>query len=46
MKPKMDWCDVNELIHHTINSLKEELENRFVILVIDNNQPYVNYIEF
>jgi two-component system sensor histidine kinase KdpD len=39
MKPKMDWCDVNELIHHTINSLKEELENRSVLLFIDNNLP-------
>jgi two-component system sensor histidine kinase KdpD len=39
MKPNMDWCDVNELIHHTINSLKEELEDRLVIIKIDSNLP-------
>ena len=39
MKPKMDWCDVNELIHHTINSLKEELEDRVVIIKVDSNLP-------
>lgn len=30
IQPKMDWCDVNELIYHVIDSLNDELQNHRV----------------
>lgn len=36
---KMDWCDVNDLIHHVVNVLNERLENRKVEIRIDETIP-------
>ncbi len=36
---KIDWCDVNELIHGVVNNLNERLENRIVVLNIEENLP-------
>ena len=36
---KIDWCDVNELIHEVVNGLKDRLEDRKVIIEIENNLP-------
>ncbi len=39
MQPKIDWCDVNELVYRIINSLKEDLEFRVVLINIQENLP-------
>jgi len=39
IKPKKDWCDINELIHDVLNRLKENLEHRAVNIQIKENLP-------
>jgi two-component system sensor histidine kinase KdpD len=39
IQPKLDWCDVNELIYAVLNRLKENLEGRRVNVVIDEPMP-------
>ena len=39
IQPKMDWCDVNELIYAVLNRLKENLEGRQVNIVIEEPMP-------
>ncbi len=39
IEPKKDWCDINELIHAVVNRLKENFENRIVIISIEKNIP-------
>jgi two-component system sensor histidine kinase KdpD len=36
---KIDWCDVNELIHEVVNGLKDRLENRKIEVLIQENIP-------
>jgi len=38
---KKDWCNINELITSVINSLKEELKDHKVRIVIDEQFPLV-----
>jgi two-component system sensor histidine kinase KdpD len=39
IKPKLDWCDVNELIYAVLNRLKDNLEGRKVNIVIEEPMP-------
>ncbi len=39
MQPKMDWCDVNDLVHRLVFSLKEELEERIISIENQDNLP-------
>ena len=36
---KKDWCDINELVHDVVNGLKENLENRAVMVQVKENLP-------
>ncbi len=36
---KIDWCDVNELIHEVVNGLKDRLEDRKITVLIQENIP-------
>ncbi len=39
IKPKKDWCDINELAHDVVNRLKENLGNRTINVQITENLP-------
>lgn len=39
IEAKKDWCDVNELVHSTINQLDETLKNHKVIVKISESLP-------
>jgi two-component system sensor histidine kinase KdpD len=39
IQPNIDWCDVNELIHDTVNRLKENLAQRTVNIEIEDALP-------
>jgi two-component system, OmpR family, sensor histidine kinase KdpD len=39
IKLNKDWCDLNELIHDVVNRLKENLEDRAIIIQIQENIP-------
>ena len=39
LKPKTDWCDINELIYDVINQLKDILQNKIVEVSIDDTIP-------
>lgn len=41
LKPKMDWCDMNELIRNVLNRLKTELETHQVKVEIDQDFPQI-----
>jgi len=41
LKPKQDWCDVNELINNVLNSLKTELEKHQLILEKEKDFPLI-----
>lgn len=32
IQPKLDWCDVNELIYHVLDNLEEELKHHKVVV--------------
>ncbi|MBC7410841.1 MAG: DUF4118 domain-containing protein [Bacteroidia bacterium] len=36
IQPNLDWCDINELIHDTVNRLKENLAQRIVNIEIED----------
>lgn len=40
IQPKMDWCDINELIYAAVNNLKDNLENRQVDISIEKDIPF------
>ncbi|QBZ98552.1 sensor histidine kinase [Flavobacterium sangjuense] len=37
--PKLDWCDVKEIIYNVCDRLKEETKDHKIIYVIDDNLP-------
>lgn len=37
--PKMDWCDIKELIYNVLDHLKEELQFHKVVVVAEDNLP-------
>jgi two-component system sensor histidine kinase KdpD len=39
IQPKMDWCDLEELIYHVLDSLKEDLQFHKVVVKLDENLP-------
>jgi two-component system sensor histidine kinase KdpD len=39
IKPKKDWCDINELIYTVVNRLKDNLEHRAINIQIKSNLP-------
>jgi two-component system, OmpR family, sensor histidine kinase KdpD len=41
LKPKMDWCDLNELVHKVVNYLKPDMKNYDFIIDIPENFPLV-----
>ncbi|UPT67704.1 MAG: ATP-binding protein [Sphingobacteriales bacterium JAD_PAG50586_3] len=41
IKPKKDWCDVNELIYSAINSLEDNLQNHKIDVKISKDVPLV-----
>ena len=40
IKLNKDWCDINEMVHDVVGSLKENLEDRAVVIQIQDNIPY------
>lgn len=41
LQPKLDWCDVSELIYTAVNSLEQELKQHKVRVDIPDNMPLV-----
>ncbi|HOW24603.1 MAG TPA: DUF4118 domain-containing protein [Bacteroidales bacterium] len=41
LRPKLDWCDVNELIHTVVNRLRPEIEQFPVSILVPENIPMV-----
>ncbi|ESU24748.1 two component system sensor histidine kinase [Flavobacterium enshiense DK69] len=39
IQPKMDWCDLKELVYKVLNDLKEELVNHRIIVKIPDYLP-------
>jgi two-component system sensor histidine kinase KdpD len=39
IQPKMDWCDLKELIYNVLDHLKEDLQYHKVVVVVDDNLP-------
>jgi two-component system sensor histidine kinase KdpD len=39
IKPKMDWCDLKELVYNVLDSLKEDLQFHKTEVIIDENLP-------
>lgn len=41
LQPKLDWCDVNELVHDVVNQLHDNLNRQKVDIRIAENMPFV-----
>ncbi len=39
IKPKLDWCDVNELMHSVVNRLEEQSHNHTIIIGANESLP-------
>ena len=39
IQPKMDWCDLKELVYNVLDSLKEDLQFHKIVVVADENLP-------
>jgi two-component system sensor histidine kinase KdpD len=39
IQPKMDWCDLKELVYNVLNQLKENLQFHKVVVVVDETLP-------
>lgn len=39
IKPNLDWCDMNELVHRLIRNYKQHAENRLIIFEADEKLP-------
>ncbi|MFV8376023.1 ATP-binding protein [Flavobacterium sp. LB1P62] len=39
IQPKMDWCDLKELVYNVLDSLKEDLQFHKIAVVADENLP-------
>lgn len=40
IQPKLDWCDIDELLHSVVNRLEKDLANHEVIVKIPQNTPF------
>jgi two-component system, OmpR family, sensor histidine kinase KdpD len=41
IKPKFEWCDVNELIYNTLAKIQKKLEEHKIDVEIEDNMPLV-----
>lgn len=41
LKPKMDWCDINDLIHSAVNRLQPDTENHSIEIKVSNENSIV-----
>jgi two-component system sensor histidine kinase KdpD len=41
LSPRLDWCDITELIHLSVRNLEPELDGRLVTLTVPKNLPLV-----
>ncbi|MBK7873624.1 MAG: DUF4118 domain-containing protein [Saprospiraceae bacterium] len=41
LKPKLDWCDINELIFSVIKQNKENAENHVIVFEPNEDLPYI-----
>jgi two-component system sensor histidine kinase KdpD len=41
LQPKLDWCEVSELVYTVTNSLEEFLKDRQLVIDIQDNMPLV-----
>src|ERR1039457_6967599 len=39
IKPKLDWCDVNELIHSVVNKLEDISKNHEIVVMVNQTLP-------
>jgi two-component system sensor histidine kinase KdpD len=39
LKPKLDWCDINELVYSVTNKLQTDLEQRELLINIQEDLP-------
>lgn len=39
IQPKLDWCDVKEIVYNVSNRLSEETKNHKIVINIDENLP-------
>ncbi|MFV5684366.1 ATP-binding protein [Flavobacterium sp. GB2R13] len=39
IQPKMDWCDLKELVYNVLDTLKDDLQFHKVVVVADENLP-------
>lgn len=39
IQPKLDWCDVKEIVYNVCNRLSEETKNHKIVINIDENLP-------
>jgi two-component system, OmpR family, sensor histidine kinase KdpD len=39
LKPKTDWCDINELVHDVVNQLQDILHGKNIKIFIKDNIP-------
>jgi two-component system sensor histidine kinase KdpD len=40
IRPKKDWCDINELIHNVVNRISANFENRAIEVIVKENLPF------
>ena len=40
IRPKLDWCDINELLYSVVNRLEKELINHQVTVKVPQNIPF------
>lgn len=40
IRPKLDWCDLNELLYTVVNSLSFELQHHKVLIDLPKNLPF------
>lgn len=41
IKPKLDWCDINELVHIVIQTINIDYVKRNIIFISDENLPLI-----
>ncbi|OFX37197.1 MAG: histidine kinase [Bacteroidetes bacterium GWA2_32_17] len=41
LKPKMDWCDINDLIHSVVNRLQPDNENHSIEIKVSNDNSII-----
>lgn len=39
IQPKLDWCDVKEIVYNVCNRLSEETKDHKIVILVDENLP-------